>query len=195
MMAQQKTKIHILESTINAIEKHGVQNLTTRIIAQEAGVNNAALHYYYGTKERLIGEALEHTLSHMIEDTDEILSRDDDIETRLRALFEYLVDGVYRFPNLIRSHLSGPLMEGESDSPLYRMMDVWLERTCSELGRVMPQVHKDTLRISMYVALTAIIVAGFMSGPAGRPSSIDLEDEAVRARYIDFIVGSILHRS
>ncbi|MFN2121724.1 MAG: ABC transporter ATP-binding protein, partial [Anaerolineales bacterium] len=64
-----------------------------------------------------IAEALALTLDHMMEDTDEILSRSEDIRSRLRALFEYLIDGILRFPNLIRAHLSGPLMEGERESP------------------------------------------------------------------------------
>ena len=101
-MSEQPTKQHILESTIDAIEKHGLQNLTTRVIAQEAGVNNAALHYYFGTKERLLDEALSTTLNHMLEDTEEILTSDMHIRDRLIAVFTYLVEGVLRFPNLIR---------------------------------------------------------------------------------------------
>ena len=53
-MSPQSTKEKILHATIDAIVKNGIQNVTTRVIAQEAGVNNAALHYYFGTKEQLL---------------------------------------------------------------------------------------------------------------------------------------------
>jgi AcrR family transcriptional regulator len=194
-MSGQATKQQILEATITAIEKHGMQNLTTRAIAHEAGVNNAALHYYYGTKENLIAEALALTLDHMMEDTDEILSRNEDIRSRLRALFEYLIDGILRFPNLIRAHLSGPLMEGERDSPIYRMLDSWLERTGSELERVLPPEQEDTIRISLHTAISAVLVAGLMPGTAQGPSHLDLQNESFRSRYVEYLVDIILYGS
>lgn len=194
-MTHQATKQQILEATITAIEKHGIQNLTTRAIADEAGVNNAALHYYYGTKENLIAEALALTLDHMMEDTDEILSRDEDIRRRLRALFEYLIDGILRFPNLIRAHLSGPLMEGEQDSPFYRMLDSWLERTGSELRHVLPAGQGDTIRFSLHAAISALLVAGLMSETMQGPSHMDLQNEGFRSRYVEYLVFTILHGS
>ncbi|HZD58650.1 MAG TPA: TetR/AcrR family transcriptional regulator [Anaerolineales bacterium] len=194
-MTQQATKQQILEATITAIEKHGIQNLTTRAIADEAGVNNAALHYYYGTKENLIAEALALTLDHMMEDTDEILSRDEDIRKRLLALFEYLIDGILRFPNLIRAHLSGPLMEGERDSPFYRMLDSWLERTGSELRHVLPAGQDDTVHFSLHTAISALLVAGLMPGTMQGPSHLDLQNEDFRSRYVEYLVNTILHGS
>ncbi|MEJ2266709.1 MAG: TetR/AcrR family transcriptional regulator [Anaerolineales bacterium] len=194
-MSRQATKQQILEATISAIEKHGIQNLTTRAIAHEAGVNNAALHYYYGTKENLIAEALALTLDHMMEDTDEILSRSEDIRSRLRALFEYLIDGILRFPNLIRAHLSGPLMEGERESPFYSMLDSWLERTGSELERVLPPEREDIIRMSLHTAISAVLVAGLMPGTAQGPSHMELQNERFRSRYVEYLVDIILYGS
>jgi AcrR family transcriptional regulator len=194
-MSRQATKRQILEATISAIEKYGMQNLTTRAIAHEAGVNNAALHYYYGTKENLIAQALALTLDHMMEDTDEILSRTEAIRSRLRALFEYLIDGIHRYPNLIRAHLSGPLMKGERESPFYGMLDSWLERTGSELERVLPPEREDIIRISLHTAISAVLVAGLMPGSAQGPSHMDLQDERFRSRYVEYLVDIILYGS
>ena len=42
-------------------------------IPDEARVNNAALHYYFGTKKALLGLAMEQSLKNMLEDSSEIL--------------------------------------------------------------------------------------------------------------------------
>ncbi len=194
-MAHRPTKQHILEATITAIEKYGLQNITTRVIAQEAGVNNAALHYYFGTKEHLLTEALTLTLDHMMGDTDEILSRQISIDDRLRALFEYLIEGMLLFPNIIRAHLSGPLMEGEQDSPFIRMVNAWLERTSLELNQVLPPEQKANAPLRLFTVLTTTLFAGILPGLQDSPAHIDFRDATLRARYIDYLVDLILHDS
>jgi AcrR family transcriptional regulator len=193
-MTQQVTKQHILESTITAIEQHGVSHLTTRVIAAQAGVNNAALHYYYGTKDRLISEALALTAHHMLEDTEEILARQESIQDRLRALFEYLVDGTRRFPNVIRAHLTGPLMEGDSDTPFTRMVETWLDRTSAELWQALPRMTEARARISLHACLSAILVAGLMPASLRHHKELDLRREAFRKRFIDQLLDLVFNR-
>lgn len=193
-MTQHVTKQHILESTITAIEQHGVNHLTTRVIAGQAGVNNAALHYYYGTKERLISEALALTARHMLQDTEEILARQEGIQDRLRALFEYLVDGTRRFPNVIRAHLTGPLMEGSSDTPFTRMVETWLDRTSAELRQAVPWMSEAAARISLHACLSAILVAGLMPASLRSHMEMDLRQEAFRGQFIDQLLSLVFDR-
>jgi AcrR family transcriptional regulator len=44
------------------IAERGFEGLRTRDIASEAGVNIATLHYYFPTKEALIGAVLQHAM-------------------------------------------------------------------------------------------------------------------------------------
>ncbi|MBN2983989.1 TetR/AcrR family transcriptional regulator [Cohnella algarum] len=41
------------------IDSQGAENVTTRKIAEMAGTNSALVHYYFGSKEKLINEALK----------------------------------------------------------------------------------------------------------------------------------------
>ncbi|MBN1304663.1 MAG: TetR family transcriptional regulator [Anaerolineales bacterium] len=189
-MNSKATRQYILEATITAIEKHGLQNLTTRAIAEEAGVNNAALHYYYGTKEQLLETALTQTLEHMLADTAEMLAGEGSIRERLYALFEYLVLGILRYPNLIRAHIQGPLMEGDQDSPFSRMIDNWLSRAYKEL--VADDASGQDVRFALYAAISACLLAGLMPEAARKKDRIDLRDEKMRKRFIDYLVESIL---
>lgn len=194
-MSPQATKEHIRLATIEAIEKHGIQNITTRVIAEEAGVNNAALHYYYGTKEQLLEVALSSTVEHWIEDTKEILSLEEPIQNRIRAMLNYLVDGVIRYPNLIRAHIQNPLMEGNADSPFMKMLSTWLGQVYLGLEADVPTEQKKIIRFAMQTAVSSILVAALMPQSNDIVLGIHLQDEEIRAEYIDYLVNIILPSS
>jgi AcrR family transcriptional regulator len=188
-MNQQPTKRHILEKTIDAIEKYGLQNLTTRVIADEAGVNNAALHYYYGTKEMLIEQALALTLQHMLEDTGEILSRADSLEERLHALFEYIVEGVLRFPNIIRAHIQEPLMNGKEDTPFMNMLDAWLDQIEAGVEGSLSPDKKRRLHMAAFGTISACLMAGLIPCT---PLYTDLSSQGGQEEFIAYLVNSIM---
>ena len=48
---REQIRIQILEAAAIALTRGGYERITTRRIAEEAGVNIATLHYYFGTKE------------------------------------------------------------------------------------------------------------------------------------------------
>ena len=191
-MNQQPTRMHILESTIEAIEKYGPNGLTTRNIAEEAGVNNAALHYYFGTKEKLLEEALAYTLEHWMKDTGAILISDLPVEERVRAIFAYMLDGVQRYPNLIRAHLQGPLMEGNPNSGFVHMLETWMNESFLELAGDIPLNRWDGIRYALHAAISSILFAGLLPTRTEGEITIDLQDEKKRLEYIDCLVRSVV---
>lgn len=56
------TRQQILEAARAALARDGYEKITTRRIAQEAGVNIATLHYYFGTKEALLTETMRYSV-------------------------------------------------------------------------------------------------------------------------------------
>jgi AcrR family transcriptional regulator len=56
----QPTREAILEAAGRCIIRSGHARLSTRAVAQEAGVNQSLIHYHFGTKERLMLGVLEH---------------------------------------------------------------------------------------------------------------------------------------
>lgn len=64
----------ILEAAYHTLVQVGFEKITTRRIAQEAGVNIATLHYHFGTKEALLSEVVRYTVQR--------------VESRLRAAMQ-----------------------------------------------------------------------------------------------------------
>jgi AcrR family transcriptional regulator len=190
-MSERPTKQHILESAVAAIERHGIHGLTTRAIAAQAGVNNAALHYYFGTKEALIQAALALTLDNMMVDTQAILASGEGLEDRLRTLFDYMVQGTLAFPNVIRAHLWAPLMEGAEDSPFMRMLDAWMDHLVRELRNSLSSIDEPGVRRALSAALGGTVFLALMpEGPSGRMPS--LRTPASRRRFVDQLVRFVM---
>ncbi len=117
MTEKPSTQEMILEAAISCIEKYGVENITTRKIAAEAGTNIASINYYFRSKDDLLAKALEITIQHSREDltafaTDENFS----FEECLRNSIVYLLEGSQNFPNIIMAHLYAPLVEKNFDT-------------------------------------------------------------------------------
>jgi AcrR family transcriptional regulator len=193
-MTQTKTRDYIVIATITTIEKYGIQHVTTRLIAEEAGVNNAALHYYFGTKENLIAQALSLSLHHMMEDTDAILSTNEEYSERLKTLFLYLSDGVVKFPNLIRAHIIGPIMEGDPNGPFLDMLDAWLKRTTAEFETNLSDEVHQRLRMAFQSAISTLLFAGLIPEKQGVSTSIDLHEVASRDEMIKILVETIVRQ-
>ncbi len=61
------TATRILDAAFRRLASDGYNNLSTRDIAAEAGVNHAAIHYYFGTKEKLVIAVLDEANRRLLE--------------------------------------------------------------------------------------------------------------------------------
>ncbi len=145
-------------------------------------------------KENLVAQALELTLQHMMDDTDAILSTNEEYPERLKTLFLYLCEGVLRFPNLIRAHLDGPLMEGDANSPFLDMLDAWLTRTSAEFEATLSDEVHQRLRMAFQAAISSLLIAGLLPAKTGVNTAIDLRDENARDVLIQLLVNTIVHQ-
>lgn len=56
-------RLALIGAGYHQLAQRGFEGLRTRDVARAAGVNIATLHYYFPTKEALIGGILEHTMN------------------------------------------------------------------------------------------------------------------------------------
>jgi AcrR family transcriptional regulator len=192
LMKEQPTKQHILRSTIDAIEKHGLDNLTTRLIAEEAGVNNAALHYYYGTKDNLVEAALNQTANRMLDDTRGIMSGDDSIEVRLRDLLVYIIDGVEKFPNIIRAHLMEPFYYADRREELTQLLGSWIAMAENAVRESGAGRSPNQIKLSLDMIFSYIIMYGLFKTKESEDAWMDLQDPVTRERFLRQAVDMLI---
>src|SRR5437588_4821128 len=61
------TRARILRAAFRRLLEDGYVRLSTRDVAAEAGVNHALIHYYFGTKDKLVLAALDDTNNQLLE--------------------------------------------------------------------------------------------------------------------------------
>ena len=115
----------VLEAAGRVFAELGYAGATTREICKRAGVNGAAVNYYFGGKEALYEEVLveAHRQLVSLEELNAVMDSGADSEAKLRAFLELFVRAALKAPELwglpvlLRevaspsSHLPAPLVE------------------------------------------------------------------------------------
>ena len=148
MTEKTATRELIIEAVIDCIEKYGIDKMTTRRIAEQAGTNIASINYYFRSKDELVAAALTMTINHMLEDVEAILADPNEpYQTILETFFLYLLDGVMRFPGVSIAHLYSAIMDKQYDTPggrgIVKAFNLLVERTAREY----PQHNKEEVQL------------------------------------------------
>jgi len=86
----------ILEAAAEVLISQGYKKLTLRQIALRAGITVGNLTYYYGSKEALLKDLLDHILHTYLDEMDRIVKASGDSpEDHFVAIVEYLIEDLH----------------------------------------------------------------------------------------------------
>lgn len=152
------TQEAILLATINCINEYGIEQLTTRMIAEKAGANIASINYYFRTKEQLVNKALEITIKHMLED---VVATVDDHTLALRQtlsdVFFYLIEGGHRYPGITTAHLYSLVIEKDYHSISAKSFQEAFECILERVLENFPEQDPARLRLLLSNIFSAIM--------------------------------------
>ena len=134
----------IIEATIECIEREGIQAVTIRKIAKLAGVNSAAINYYFRSKEKLVDEVKRSTLEHVFEDWREILNDESrTVRERVFLLFTDYMEGAIMYPGISKAHMWEPLIENNYDSLFVKLLNGFLGDLAKKLSLELKRPAKE----------------------------------------------------
>jgi TetR/AcrR family transcriptional regulator len=81
----------LLDAAERLLVEVGHAGITTRGLAEEAGVNHGLVHYYFGSNENLLVRALERFTERLIARQRELYSSDEPFVEKWRTAMRYLV--------------------------------------------------------------------------------------------------------
>lgn len=158
MADKNTTRGSILEAVVTCIEKYGIDKITTRKIANEAGTNIASINYYFRSKDELVAEALSMTITHMTED---IFAAIDDTEQPFEQVLQdvifYMLDGSLRYPGVTTAHLYRAVTERQYDSISARSIIKVFERLVKRAIHEYPQRDSKELRFHLSQIFSSIM--------------------------------------
>lgn len=152
------TKQIILDATVDLIREEGFSCITLRSIAARAETNLALVNYYYGSKEKLFGDAVKKLVS-TFDDAFKTLE-DDSLppKERMKLFFMRYIMNLSRYPGMARQmldqrhHIMGSQDEYAKYSKLMK-----LERIKEVLSEITGEQDRDKLMMMMMQVYGAIV--------------------------------------
>jgi AcrR family transcriptional regulator len=154
----------LLDAAERLLVDVGYAGITTRRLADEAGVNHGLVHYYFGSNENLLVQALERFTERLISRQRELYAADMPFVEKWRTAMRYLV----------------------SEDVTYEK--VWLE--LQALGWNNPDVRQRLARVN--AEWRAVLTEAFAE--PHRELGIEMPLEALVSLVITFNVGMIVER-
>lgn len=97
---EKATEQRILDAAHAVFVRRGTAGARMQEIAEEAGVNQALLHYYFRSKDRLAHAAFERAAGDLLPAVLKILGSDAALEVKVRRVVELELDHLARAPYL-----------------------------------------------------------------------------------------------
>ncbi|MGG6311214.1 TetR/AcrR family transcriptional regulator [Paenibacillus macerans] len=99
------TKQNIIQATLELIKTEGADQVTLRKISAVANVNLALVNYYFGSKDKLINEALKLLLTSFQTNFEVLDDPSLNPKQKLKAFILKYVDSVQQYPGLLQEVL------------------------------------------------------------------------------------------
>jgi AcrR family transcriptional regulator len=179
----------ILLAAIEAIEKEGLPAVTIRSIARRAGVNSAAINYYFRSKDSLLREVSRTTVEHSLGDLKAILdSATDDPRAPLEDFLSYLMEGAVLYPGITKSNMYDVLVGRKADNPFLRRLNVLLARLAERLEKRKRRESRIEIRTKIVQMMSAAMLPALMP-EAFRPlTGKSFHDPKARRAYIKSVI-------
>ncbi len=175
----------IVLAAVACIERDGLPNLTVRDIAQEAGVNVAALNYYFRSKDVLIAQVLRDRFDHFVRDIISILDKTSEPEAaRLFDVLLYLLNGALDWPRMMQAILYTNLTDQEVGLALRDS----LAEVVGKLCKVVEDNDPQTAATRAAQLVSAAIFPGMFPGLFEKLPALDLADPECRAAFVRTLI-------
>jgi AcrR family transcriptional regulator len=181
----------IVDAMRTSVGERGAAGSTFEHVAREAGVSRGLLHYYFGTKERLLVEVVRRDTTLRIEMLDEPLGKAKTVDDVLDVLVTYLMDLIENEPEYFLL-LFELFSAGRRNPDILRELSLLFERIRAHVGDILRAKEAEGVLNLRYdaEAVTSYLFAvgdGFalqaLSSP-GRDHSGLLVASKATARYL-----------
>jgi AcrR family transcriptional regulator len=118
----------IVQAMRNSVAERGAAGSTFDHVAREAGVSRGLLHYYFGSKERLLVEVVRHDCDERVAAMDASLATADSPDQIVEALVEQLkafLEDDPRTPTVVYEMLSASRHSEEIRQELAELYRTW----------------------------------------------------------------------
>lgn len=152
----------IVDAMRTSVAQRGAAGSTFEHVAREAGVSRGLLHYYFGTKERLLVEVVRRDAELRVARLDEMLAKAKTVDDVLDVLVSSLMDMIENEPGFFLL-LYELFSAGRRNPDIQREVGQLFERTRSHVGQVLKAKDSEGV-ISLRFEAEAVVSYLFALG-------------------------------
>ena len=184
---QPGTRDVLLETAAKLFAERGATEVSLRLLANEAGVTPAMVHYYFGSKDGLYDAMLERTFAEILVGVRAIAKRTDvDAGERLAALLAVMTSTFLAKPWIPSLVVREVLSEGG------RFRERFIEDYASHMATLLPgllqsEIDEGRLRPDLdsklaFMSLMGLVLMPFVARPViERVLEVDYDEAFVRS--------------
>lgn len=95
-----ETESQILEAARKVFLENGFDGTSTQMIADEAGINKALLHYYFRSKDRLFEAVFFEAFTRMVPNLFKIFTSGEEFPEKIKALVFTYITALQQYPQI-----------------------------------------------------------------------------------------------
>lgn len=152
----------IVDAMRESVAKRGAAGSTFEHVAREAGVSRGLLHYYFGTKERLLVEVVRRDTELRVERLDERLAPAQSVDGVIEALVSSLTEVIENEPGFFLL-LYELFSAGRRNPDIQKEVGQLFERTRSHVAEVLRSKDEEgvlSLRFSAEDVVSYLFAVG-----------------------------------
>jgi AcrR family transcriptional regulator len=182
----------IINAAIECLEKFGVEGTTNRVIASAAGINSAAINYYFRNKEVLIQKAMERTMDHAFDWSDFPDIPGQSPRERCISIFDHLILGGLNFPGITRAHFHDLLTAGNYNALVVKRLNKFAVQFCDDMQSRGYKGSRAELELACIQIFNAVFMSVLVPDLYKESFGLDLSDASARSQFIDNLAKKLL---
>ena len=198
------TRERILVAALDCISKTSVRELSVRFIAAQAEVNVATVHYYFGTKDVLLTEALNLFFAPLLLQVEAILEGGGQPRARLEKFLLFYVEQFHRNPGIFASVIEAMVASNirretaatsAYEEVLLAILGGLRQRILALVGLVSGQADASLLALKTIQVMASVVHPMILSGIPRSLFGVDFDDATQRKKYIGLLVDGLSVRA
>jgi AcrR family transcriptional regulator len=180
----------IIDATIKCIGEYGVQSVTNRLIAKEAGANSAAINYYFGSKENLVNQAIKRSLDNYFT---EFLntSLEEKEERNIKQILEKFLTDTLRDsianPYFIKSYLFETFVNNNYNGIFINRFNLFINQL-SNVTDVSILGNSEEVKMSILQIISSLMFISIMPDFFKDFFNGDLKEPHTQKAFVDLLI-------
>jgi Transcriptional regulator len=181
----------IIDATIQSIGKYGIQSVTNRMIAKEAGVNSAAINYYFGSKEKLVDEAVKRSLdNYLAEFLKEPLEKnfEKDTQALLKPFLAQTLKDALETPCFIKSYLYEAIVHNDYSGIFIERFNGFLNHLYQNMNSKAEKIDETAIKMSIIQIISATLFISLVPDLFKDFLKVNLREPEIQEKFVELLL-------